>query len=106
MTQTDIGTYEATINVTTTGLCAFKIADKALGGINDDIGFSSLWYKPAVDGLAEISLDTPTSVDGAYTSNPKGSTENININFTETGSYKVNLVKEIDYYTLTVSKVY
>ena len=106
MTQTDIGTYEATINVTTTGLCAFKIADKALGGINDDIGFSSLWYKPAVDGLAEISLDTPTSVDGAYTSNPKGSTKNININFTETGSYKVNLVKEIDYYTLTVSKVY
>ena len=106
MTQTDIGTYEATINVTTTGLCAFKIADKALGGINDDIGFSSLWYNPDVDGLAEISLDTPTSVDGAYTSNPKGSTKNININFTETGSYKVNLVKEIDYYTLTVSKVY
>ena len=106
MTQTDIGTYEATINVTTTGLCAFKIADKALGGINDDIGFSSLWYNPAVDGLAEISLDTPTSVDGAYTSNPKGETKNININFTETGSYKVNLIKEIDYYTLTVSKVY
>ena len=106
MTQTDVGTYEATINVTTTGLCAFKIADKALGGINDDIGFSSLWYNPDVDGLAEISLDTPTSVDGAYTSNPKGSTKNININFTETGSYKVNLVKEIDYYTLTVSKVY
>jgi hypothetical protein len=45
-------------------------------------------------------------VDGAYTSNPKGSTENIDIYFAETGNYKVNLIKEIDYYTLTISKVY
>ena len=88
-----------TINVTTTGLCEFKIADKAWGAIIDDIGFS--WWN---ESSREIILDNPTLVDGAYTSNPKGSTENIVINFEETGSYKVNLVKGFGDYTLTVSK--
>ena len=99
MAETSEGTYNGTINVTTTGLCEFKIADKAWGAIIDDIGFS--WWN---ESSREIILDNPTLVDGAYTSNPKGSTENIVINFEETGSYNVNLVKGFGDYTLTVSK--
>ena len=95
MTETSDGTYNGIINVTTTGLCEFKIADKAWGGINDDIGNF---------GYEEILFDTPTIVYGAYTREPKGSTGNIVINFEETGSYKVNLVKGFENYTLTVSK--
>lgn len=94
MTETSDGTYNGIINVTTTGLCEFKIADKAWGGINDDIGNF---------GYEEILFDTPTIVYGAYTREPKGSTGNIVINFEETGSYKVNLVKGFENYTLTVS---
>ena len=99
MTETSTGIYEGIINVTTTGLCEFKIADKAWGGIIDDIGFS--WWN---DASREIFLDTPTVVDGAYTSDPKGSTENIVIDFAETGNYKVSLEKGNGIYILTVSK--
>ena len=98
MTEISTGTYEGIINVTTTGLCEFKIADKAWGGIIDDIGFS--WWN---DASREIFLDTPTVVDGAYTSDPKGSTENIVIDFAETGNYKVSLEKGNGIYILTVS---
>lgn len=94
MTEISTGTYEGIINVTTTGLCEFKIADKAWGGINDDIGNF---------GYEEILFDTPTIVYGAYTREPKGSTGNIVINFEETGSYKVSLEKGNGIYILTVS---
>lgn len=96
MTETSAGTYEGTINISIADLCEFKIADKAWGAIIDDIG--GFWGE-------EILLNTPTTVYGAYTRDPKGSTGNIVINFEETGNYKVKLVKSIDNYTLTVSKI-